>query len=124
MVSFIFQNSAGIFKNLRKFVLAVGGLKDTTEAGSKIGWSESLFRVRTKKFLFNFCIYRLRRPLVNTLQENFSSKHGLKRKFSIFRMTLYFKLREIQIYPGNTRKYFSHVEQAHSVCNSSCKQMS
>ena len=118
-MSFVFRNPAGIFKNLRKFVLAVGGIKD------KIGWSESLFRVRTKKFYSNSVIInRLRRPQVNTWQENFTSNHGLKRKFSIFRTTLYFTLREIQIYPGNARKYFSHVGQAHSVCNFSCKQMS
>ena len=86
MVSFVFRNPVGIFKNLRKFVLAVSGLKDTKPAGSKIGWSESLFRVRTKKFLFKLCndINRYRRPQVNTLQENFSFNHGLKRKFSIF----------------------------------------
>ena len=52
-------------------------------------------------------INRLRRPKVNTLKENFSSNHDLKRKLSIFRTTLYFLLREIRFYPGNARKYLA-----------------
>ena len=58
MVSFVFRNPAGIFRDLRKFVLAVGILKDTTTIGSKIGWPESLFRIRTKKFLFKLCNHK------------------------------------------------------------------
>ena len=89
---------------------------------------KACFAYEQRNFYSNSVIInRLRRPQVNTLQENFSSNLDLKRKFSIFRTTLYFTLREIQSYPGNARKYqfyFSHVGQAHSVCNSNCEQMS
>lgn len=103
MVSFVFRNPAGIFKNLRKFVLAVGGLKDTKLAGLK-----ACFAYEQRNFYSNFVIInRLRRPQVTTLQENFSSNHSLKRKFSIFRTTLCFTLPEIQFYPVDARKYLA-----------------
>ena len=52
---------------------------------------------------------RLGKPSVTTLRENFSFNHDLKRKLSIFIL--------------ETGGSIYHMVQAHSVCNSSCKQM-
>ena len=94
MVSFVFQNPAGIFKNLRKFVLAVGGPPTRKlKLEAKLAGLKACFAYEQRNFYSNSVIInRLRRPQVNTLQENFTSNLGLKRKFSIFRTTLYFTL--------------------------------
>ena len=124
-MSFVFRNPAGIVKNLRKSCSGCRRSRGHEKLGTKLSGLKACFAYEQRNFYSNSVIInRLRRPQVNTSEEDFSSNHGLKRKFSIFRTTLYFTLREIQIYPGNANNYFSYAGQAHFVCNSSCKQMS
>ena len=125
MVLFVFSKSHRNFKKIKKICSGCRRSQRHEKLEAKLAGLKACFAYEQRNFYSNSVIInRLRRPKVNALQENFSSNHGLKRKFSILRTTLYFTLREIQIYPGNARKYFSHVGQVHSVCNSSCNQMS
>ena len=79
---------------------------------AKLAGQRACFTYEQRNFYSNSeIINRLRRPQVNTLQENVSSNHGLKRQFSIFRTTLYFTLREIQFYPRNARKYLAMLDK-------------
>ena len=60
--------------------MAVGGLKDRKQLEAELAGLKAYFAYEQRNFYSNSVIInRMRRPLVNTLQENSSSNHDLKR---------------------------------------------
>ena len=75
-------------RNFKKFKKICSGCRRSQrheKLEAKLAGLTACFAYEQRNFYSNSVIInRLRRPQVNTLQENFSSNHRLKRKFSIF----------------------------------------